>query len=159
MRLVAERCFVTSFRGLLNAHEADQLHDGADVALVLSQQFTPGSLRTLLGGLWRYSALYCHWALVPTGVHCPCCPCLARDEYISLALLAAMQRRDGDCARCCLDLMVHPQGREPIGQSAMELMLMFQSAGLQFQPVSEREVKGSVFPVVAARPTSDLRLH
>ncbi|WP_417669195.1 hypothetical protein [Roseibium sp.] len=159
MALPAERTFIHSFRGLVNGYEAEQIRDGADVAMCLSMQFAENSLRPVLAGLWRFASSYRYWALAPTGYHCSDCPCLARDEFLSVALLSSMQRRDSRCMTTCLDLMLQYGGRKAVCQDAMELALLFASAGLKFRPICERDVQNSAFPISEGVRAEGSRLH
>ncbi|MEJ8473292.1 hypothetical protein [Roseibium algae] len=139
-----ERLFILGMRGLLNSYEEDHVSAGPEICNFLTSQNDIADTRSVLEAMWLYSSNYGYWALCQTGYHCLNCPCLARDEFLSLSLMSSIQHRDHACIQTCLQAMFPVSGQDIMAQSAFQLATALSMQRLRLHPIFDAQVQNAI---------------
>ncbi|MEM9631846.1 MAG: hypothetical protein AAGA50_11010 [Pseudomonadota bacterium] len=155
----AERMFVFGLRCVLNGYDNEHLDQWREVWDGYRTYFGDNNSRSVLDALWKFAATYRHYAVSPTGFHSLDCPCMAEDEYLSMALLSSLQHHDESCSARCIQEIARPTGRNELKQKAWQLAAEYLSLGQRFFPVSVSDVEATLQTSAAMRDAKDSTLH
>ncbi|KZM49095.1 hypothetical protein [Labrenzia sp. OB1] len=156
---LAEQLFVFGLRCVQNGFDDSYLMQWRDVWNRYTGLFGADGSRPLLDALWNFVRVYrCH-AKNPTGYHCLECPCMARDEYLLMALISALQHQDETCAAKCLREIARGAGWWELETHAWQLAAEYLSLRQRFFPISASDVDMTLQTTDALRDAKDATLH
>lgn len=69
---------------------------------------------------------------------------MAQDEYLSIALLSAIQHQDSVCLGKCIEEISRPSGRAILERHAWQLAAEYMALGQRFLPVSVLDVEATL---------------
>ncbi|MBN9671738.1 hypothetical protein [Roseibium aggregatum] len=154
-----ERLFVFGLRCVQNGFDTRYLQQWRDAWETYTRHFGADRCRPLLDALWEFVRIYrCH-ACSPTGYHRLDCPCMARDEYLSMALISALQHQDGNCAARCLAEITRGSGWRELESRAWALAAEFLWLRQRFRPVSIADIEATLQTTDALRDARNSTLH
>ncbi|WP_153769980.1 hypothetical protein [Labrenzia sp. CE80] len=156
---LAEQLFVFGMRCVQNGYDNQYLDHWCKVWVRYSADFGENNCRSLLDALWEFVRVYRWHASDPTGHHCLECPCMARDEYLSMALISALQHQDVACSGKCLREIAPVAGLAELERRAWQLAAEYLSLGQRFLPVSLTDVETTLLITDALRDASTATLH
>lgn len=155
----SDRLFIFGLRCVLNGYDADYFDQWRDVWIGYDQCFGRANAKPLLGALWDFADKYRDFAASPTGYHRVDCPCMARDEYLSLALLSALQHFDQACAWKCMREMARKPGDLTLEAQACQLASEFHYLGERFSPFSYADVDRALLTSAAIADSKEAVMH
>lgn len=155
----AERLFVFGLRCVQNGYDAEHFDQWREAWEGYRKYFGPRDCAPVLDALWRFVGTYRRFATCATGYHRLDCPCLARDEYLSMALLSALQHEDEACTRMCLREMTRPTGRAVLQTTAWQLTVEYLSLGQRFFPISVTDVEMTLITTEAIETAKNATRH
>ncbi|MEM8701909.1 MAG: hypothetical protein AAGF82_08800 [Pseudomonadota bacterium] len=155
----AERLFIYGLRCVQNGFYAEHFDQWREVWEGYRRYFGSRDCTPVLDALWRFVRNYRRYAKSPTGFHRLDCPRMARDEYLSMALLSALQHHDEACVRRCLDEIARPAGRAALQATAWQLGAEYLGLGQRFFPVSETDVETTLITTEAIETAKTATRH
>ncbi len=155
----SERLFVVGLRCVLNGHDEEHFFQWRDVWVGYSQCFGRSNATPLLRALWDFAEAYRRFAAMPTGYHQVDCPCMARDEFLSLALLSSIQHFDQTCALTCMRIMARKPGDLTLETPACQLATEFYYLGERFRHISKDDVETMLIKSAAVEDSKQAVLH